>query len=87
MYRDDILGILGICIGDIYWGGTPIMENQMEKKLENEMETGRALLGGLLRADSLGVGMGNPRSKRRVPFLFPTLCTAGVMISTKQILH
>ena len=25
----------------LYWGytGTPIMENQMEKKLENEMET------------------------------------------------
>ena len=63
------------------------MENQMENKLENEMETERALLGGLLRADSLDVGMGNPRSKRRVPFLFPTLRTAGVMISTKQILR
>ena len=37
-----IMGYIGIVSG-LYWGylyyGTPIMENQMKKKMENEMET------------------------------------------------
>ena len=34
IYRD-----YRVYIGVIYWVGTPLMENQMEKKMENEMET------------------------------------------------
>ena len=47
-------GSIGVILG-FYWGsigsrcalyyGTPIMENQMEKKMENEMETPFRVLG------------------------------------------
>ena len=50
LYRD-----YRVYIGVIYCGGTPKMENQMEKKFENDVETG--IIMGYIRG-ILGLDIG-----------------------------